>query len=592
MCQVGFYRLGIARKSTYFRVSKLQDMLLIKRLIGIVLLLTNHMFAQLSGNAQLANQSNHSGIKVKFIANSGTAVTDSTLTDAAGNYSINISGGIYYVALSKQGYQTSYYSNNSAVVLTNTVVMSQVILNPGNIVNVSGSVFGTWLSSNIYIVQSDLTVDAGNSLFIQPGTHVRFNGNYIFNVNGTLTAEGAGNDTIYFTSNNVTPNAGDWKGFNIQNSATKIRYSKIEFANRPIQIISSSPLIAQNDITKFYEMAMYIENSSGWIYGNTIHDFYATFQTMGIISNHTLPTAQPLRIECNSIHSGVSTGIRIQGYCLVKNNVIANLTHPITGSGILCSYDDSSIVQNNHIYNCQEGVQLYGWATTHTRSKVLNNTIYNSVKGINIQNDVQSGHVITNNILINNQHGIYADLDQYSAPLNINHNLVWNNSSANYFGTGILGIGQSVNTNSNGDPIDSYYNLSQDPMFINSTPPLYGSGSPCINAGNNAYSSNIGYSAGAYCNMVITGLAQNAKVFEEAKVYPNPFSNEFTILAKDSFQKIEIHMFDLLSNEVKLNTIDRSEATIRVTTDDIAQGIYFLEVRSENSSRTIKLIKN
>jgi hypothetical protein len=75
-------------------------------------------------------------------------------------------------------------------------------------------------------------------------------------------------------------------------------------------------------------------------------------------------------------------------------------------------------------------------------------------------------------------------------------------------------------------------------------------------------------------------------------VYPNPFSNEFTILAKDSFQKIEIHMFDLLGNEVKLKTIDRSEATIRVTTDDIAQGIYFLEVRSENSSRTIKLIKN
>jgi hypothetical protein len=495
------------------------------------------------------------------------------------------------VAFSKQGYQNSYYNNNTSVVLTNTVVLNQVILNPGNIVNVSGSVSGSWLNSNIYIAQSDITVDAGQALYIQPGTHVKFNGNYSFNVNGTLTAEGGVNDMIYFTSNNISQSAGDWKGFLIKNSATQIRYAKIEYANRPIQIISASPIIAQCDITKFYEMAMYIENSSGWIYGNNIYDFNATFQTMGITSNHTIPTLQPLRIECNSINSGASTGIRIQGYCVVKNNTIANLTHPVTGSGIQCSYTDSSIVQNNHIFNCQDGIQLFGWASTKTKTKVVNNTVYNSVKGINILYDVQNGHIIANNILVNNQYGIYANLDQYSDPLKINHNLVWNNSNTNYFGTGILGIGQSVNTNSNGDPIDSYFNLSQDPLFTNSTPPLYGSGSPCMNAGNNAYSANIGFNPGVYCSSTVIGLKHNAEMSWDIRVHPNPFSNEFTFFAKDVFQKVDLRMFDLLGKEVGLN-INRSESAIKVTTGELTPGIYFLEIRSEGTSRTFKLIKN
>lgn len=49
--------------------------------------------AQLSGNAQLSSQSDHSGIKVKFIASSGTCVTDSCLTTSSGNYSLTIAGG-------------------------------------------------------------------------------------------------------------------------------------------------------------------------------------------------------------------------------------------------------------------------------------------------------------------------------------------------------------------------------------------------------------------------------------------------------------------------------------------------------------------
>src|SRR4051812_42233834 len=86
--------------------------------------------AQLTGTAFLSGQSNHSGIKVKFNANSGTAVTDSVLTDASGNYSVSISGGIYTVTFSKTGYLPVSYNNNSTQILSNSTVLSSVTLNP------------------------------------------------------------------------------------------------------------------------------------------------------------------------------------------------------------------------------------------------------------------------------------------------------------------------------------------------------------------------------------------------------------------------------------------------------------------------------
>src|SRR5688572_29068460 len=88
--------------------------------------------AQLKGVATMAGQSAHAGIKVKFIAGSSTAVTDSATTNAAGSYSISLTGGVYTVVFSRAAYQTVYYNNGNSLVLTNTVTLSPVNLSPGN----------------------------------------------------------------------------------------------------------------------------------------------------------------------------------------------------------------------------------------------------------------------------------------------------------------------------------------------------------------------------------------------------------------------------------------------------------------------------
>ena len=74
-------------------------------LLSLILCAHNLCAIVVSGNATLNNQTNHAGIKLRFIQSSPTSVSDSVLTDASGNYSINLAGGLYYSDLSMPRYQ-------------------------------------------------------------------------------------------------------------------------------------------------------------------------------------------------------------------------------------------------------------------------------------------------------------------------------------------------------------------------------------------------------------------------------------------------------------------------------------------------------
>lgn len=79
-----------------------------------------------------------------------------------------------------------------------------------------GDVSGTWLKSgNPYLITGDITVQNNNTLTIQPGVIIRFQGNYELNVFGRLLAIGAPNDTIYFTAQDT---AVGWHGIRFFNS--------------------------------------------------------------------------------------------------------------------------------------------------------------------------------------------------------------------------------------------------------------------------------------------------------------------------------------------------------------------------------------
>jgi hypothetical protein len=105
----------------------------------------------------------------------------------------------------------------------------------------AGNVSGTWTKkSSPYIIKGEITIPDGETLTIESGVEVIFNGHYKFNVQGRLLAIGAEKDTITFTAKDKETG---WHGIRFENNPTtndssKIIYCKLEYgkANSGIQV--------------------------------------------------------------------------------------------------------------------------------------------------------------------------------------------------------------------------------------------------------------------------------------------------------------------------------------------------------------------
>ena len=76
----------------------------------------------------------------------------------------------------------------------------------------------------------DISVHAGNTLSLPAGVVVKFNGMKGLVINGTLNTSGSTSSSVIFTSNAISPAAGDWKGIYVPDGGianldyTEIRY--------------------------------------------------------------------------------------------------------------------------------------------------------------------------------------------------------------------------------------------------------------------------------------------------------------------------------------------------------------------------------
>jgi hypothetical protein len=438
-------------------------------------------FGEVTGNAFLLNQTDHSGIKVKFIPNSPSAALDSTYTNFDGSFNIDPEYGIYVVEFSKPGFQTLLYDEGNLLLVNTNIVLSDVTLIPGNLVYISGEISGTLFPENIYIIENNVTILNNDTLTILPGTIIKLQQDCTIESFGLFIAIGNSQEKIIFTSANSNPNVADWNLILLNNpfDTCRLEHCIIEFGSG-VAIYKNASIIDCE--IRFMEISIISWiNSNSLISNNYIHDFYTT----GIHASAAQTCIKDNFIKIND--SPIITqihGIKIMS-CngKLENNMIQNESTQNSDliNGIsLQTYNMQ--VSNNIINNCDNGIFVMSGNDVEIINNVSTN---NSIAGINIYSETGNSNCsVKSNLIVGNNYGIITNLQDN--PFEIYFNNVWGNTT-NYY-SDIIGLGQITISNNNGDPCDLYYNISLDPFFVDT--PNYNfhvyEGSPVIDAGSNS----------------------------------------------------------------------------------------------------------
>ncbi len=286
----------------------------------------------------------------------------------------------------------------------------QTIISPGD-------VSGTWtISGSPYNVTGDITIPNGETLIIEPGVIINFQGFYIFAVQGRLLAMGTQSDSIRFTASNTTEG---WRG--------------IRFVSTP----------STNDTSKFYYCSIrYGKNNSGTGDnplggGMFIRNFSKVHISNCYFSN-------------NSARWGGAIQVRENAHILIEHSTFTNNYAEFSGAGIRAIDFSDPVIRFNHLYNNSVGSGGAAMYFYRSNALIMNNYIHNN-------SSTSSGGA--------------ASMDN-SMPTFIN-NLIVNNTAANGGGLHFTTLSHAKiinNTFSNNSATNGgalYFSLSSNPDFIN-----------------------------------------------------------------------------------------------------------------------------
>lgn len=282
---------------------------------------------------------------------------------------------------------------------------------PGGIVN------GTWnLAGSPYNIQGSIQIVNGDSLIIQPGVTVNFQGTYKLLVLGKLIAIGTATDTITFTAANSTTG---WRGIRFDNTpstndTSRIMYCKVQYGN-------ATGSYAPDQVGG----GIYLMNfSKALISNSTIANCRADNSGGGIYCTNSSPIIVNNTISNNS--TGMGGGIYCDGGSLSITNNTISYNSAVHGAGILCSTGTPNISNNIISYNTAngEGGGIYCAGANPT---IINNTItFNIADG---GGGIHSyGATISNNTISNNYAKFGGGIECAVNPIIIN-NIISDNTA-------------------------------------------------------------------------------------------------------------------------------------------------------------------
>ena len=541
-------------------------------LVSLILMFTSveSQTVNVNGHAFLESQEYHNGIKVKFERIAPTFYADSTLTDSSGYYNTDIEQGIYSITYSKDGFLT--IQTPDCPLYHDTILPNQTLQTLG----LNGPLSGELLSG-VYKVDGNIYVPENETLIIDPGTELEFKQDRMFQVFGTLIAEGTNNDSIKFTHYN---NGEYWKGIDFkENSSDRsiMDYCIVEYSNdRGISVYKCSPNISNSLIqNNIYNSSVSGQDEDDGGGAGICLKFSNTLLKNCIIKNNTGVTIG-VGVFCNDGNPHISNS-------LIYNNVNQQAENNIRpGGGIYCSYDVNLTIENCVIaYNSNSiggGICVSGFDNIFIPTVMVTNCIIfeNSAPG-----DYSFG-------------GGIATMHQTS--LSVLNSLIWNNEGGN-FSCDDPWLGVNVTTNNNSDSCDAYQNLILDPLFINPSSEDFtlNPESPCIDAGNNSYvTSMIDFAhncriwdgnddsdtivdMGCYeygSELYPVGISENSKnPLTRVFAFPNPVYNKLNINIRN-ISKVEI--YDISGRKI----LKSNKEAIDVSR--LRHGLYIIKVQDNN----------
>ncbi len=451
----------------------------------------------------------------------------------------------------------------------------------------AGNVSGNWTKANSpYQIKGDLIVPANQTLNIEPGVKVEFQGWYEIKVYGRMQALGTENNMINFTTNDTTgfySSEKGWRGirflYNQQKDTSSLEYCNLDY----VRVQSDSSAVVFANAYNFLQ----IENCK---FSNTISDYYIYGSNYGDV--------------IKSLHSSISLH-----YC--------NLTYNKVNPTMLLDSKQVSLI-GNHIFNNNGETFLQA----NEKLKVVNNIICNNSFGLEISTNMENGNTIIacNTISNNNLSQLYLDgkiyllnniITECQTELSKNSIYIYQNKS------GFLSCNINVDTIV-GTPIVYQNIIEGDPMFVN---PTLGNGvefdatkadwslmseSPCIDAGISPdslnlpefdikgnpriYNGTIDIGAIEY-NDTITSLTTTLSEAGDFVIFPNPSGSDFTIHGEGINGEVLIEIVSISGNLIYSEKIySGGDVNRRINVKNLERGVYIVNIISGGKRLSEKLV--
>lgn len=272
----------------------------------------------------------------------------------------------------------------------------------------------TWTNDRIYVINKETGIPEGETLTIEPGTEIRFDGSFSLIVAGTLIADGTEEEPIRFTSDSQNPSPGDWMRIRFLDTATDatfdaagsyiggsiLRHATVEFGHG-VSLESAAPFLSHNTFR---------DNAGAGIVGTGSEGLTVTDNSLTGAYLDTTFVGMQLSISGGNSSIARNTVVYATDGILVSGSGVLTGNSVRESSGLGIGASGPLTVTANRVVSCGTGMFVDGGTVGG------NLLAYNEGNGLQVNGGTPA--VISNTIVANGQAGIYIA----NGLLEIHHN--------------------------------------------------------------------------------------------------------------------------------------------------------------------------